>query len=90
MRLTRNAGRRNIVRGRTLVVASVAGNEVLPEPWRSEYLPKPFATLATEDGRGPSWMLKRSLDDGTQVLLVYGKDDESLAKAIATMTFEPP
>src|SRR5262245_25114540 len=75
-------------RGRRGVVASVGGNEVLPEPYRSRLLPKPFAALAAEAGRGPSWTLPRTLDDGTRVVLVYGKDEEALAAAIASLTFD--
>lgn len=72
-------------RGRTLVVASVAGHEVLPESLRKTFTPKPFAELAKEEGRGDSWVMRRVLDDGTRVILLYAKDEASLASAISTL-----
>jgi|GEM_PF-1424962 len=74
-----------LARGKTLVVASVGGHEVLPADLRAKYLPKPFANLAQEPGRGDSWVLRRTLDDGTKLILVYGKDESSLASAISTL-----
>lgn len=76
--------------GRTLVVASVAGHEVLPADLRSRYVPSSFADLAKAPGRGRAFVVRRTLDDGTRVVLVYGRDEESLAGEIEKLVVDGP
>jgi hypothetical protein len=72
-------------KGRTLVIASVGGSEILPAGLRSRYLPKSFAEMAKEHGRDDSFVERRTLDDGTRVVAVYGRTETALASAIASL-----
>lgn len=75
-------------RGRTLVLVSVAGVEPLPEPYRSQYQRKDFVELAKAHRKDAGWVERWTADDGTRVVLLYGRDEAALAAAIAELTFD--
>jgi len=76
------------VTGHTLVVLSVAGRDVLPEPYRTRYVGARFSELRRQHVDERWWVDRRVGDDGTEVVLVYGADERALEQAIAKIEID--
>jgi hypothetical protein len=72
--------------GHTLVVLSLGGRDVLPEPYRSRYVGGSFADRIAQKRPGtPWWVDQHEAEDSTTVWLVYGATAQDLEKAISTL-----
>ena len=71
--------------GQILILTAVNGRVVLPPSWRPVVLPVGEEQLAELFRRNQYGVVRRELDDGTTVLLVYGQDADSLRRAVARM-----
>lgn len=75
-------------RGNILIVACVGDNLVLPGEYHDEYLPIAEndikARLKTEN----HGIARRRLDDGTRVIMIFGRDNESIHRAVEVLSVE--
>ena len=68
--------------GSHLIVTCVGDRLVLPEEYHAQYLPISVDDLRARVAREGHGVLNRRLTDGTQVVLIYGKDLDSIREAI--------
>lgn len=66
-----------------LILTSLGSEVVLPEEHRARFLPVPVSELTAKLQTQPSGVLRKQLDDGTRVALIYGKDLEAIQEAIS-------
>lgn len=75
-------------RGNILIIACVENHIVLPEKYHNEYLPiteqEMKALLKTKE----NGIARGQLDDQTKVIMIFGKDNESVQKAVKTFSIE--
>lgn len=72
-------------KGGRLVITCVADTLVLPEAHRARYLPAPPEELARVRANKPAGILRRTLDDGTRVTLLYAPDDATMLRLVDTL-----
>lgn len=60
--------------GSCLIITCVGDRLILPEAYREEYLPLPFADIQTRLAAIPSGRARHSLADGTDVIVIYSQD----------------
>jgi hypothetical protein len=73
-------------RGNILIVACVGDRLVLPPKYHDEYLPigeKEIKARLKTEGHG---IARRRLDDGTRVILIFGRDNESIHRAVEVLS----
>jgi hypothetical protein len=75
-------------RGNYLIVTRVGDRLVLDKDYYDRYLPWSPKELAALTARADRGVLRRRLDDGTRVYLVFGKDREAIRGAIDKLTLE--
>jgi hypothetical protein len=75
-------------RGNYLIVTRVGDRLVLDKDYHDPYLPWSAKELAALAARANQGVLRRRLDDGTKVYLVYGKDLDAIRRAIDSLTLE--
>lgn len=73
--------------GRTLLVLSVAGRDVLPEPYLTHYVGTSFGDLAARHDRR-WWTDEHLATDGTRIVLAYGATHAALEKALGSLKWE--
>jgi hypothetical protein len=66
----------------------VGNRVVLPERYHDEYLPIPKKEIQNRLKIGDNGIERRQLDDGTRVILVFGKDNESIHRIVKTLHIE--
>ncbi|MHC4890794.1 MAG: transglutaminase-like domain-containing protein [Planctomycetota bacterium] len=75
-------------RSNILILSSVADRLILPDKYHDEYLPitqsRIKARLKTED----YGTARRQLDDGTRVILIFGRDNQSIRRAVEVLSIE--
>jgi hypothetical protein len=62
---------------------------VLPEEFRARYLPIPMNELRERMKTAPVGVLRKELDDGTRVALLYGRDLAAIQRAISSFHLVP-
>jgi len=65
-----------------LIITCVGDRPVLPPQYHQEFLPIDLEHLRSRMEREPSGVLRKRLDDGTRIVLVYAADVESLLKLV--------
>jgi hypothetical protein len=75
-------------KGKRLIIACLGGRLFLPEKYYATHLPIPLAELLARMTKEPHGTLRKTLEDGTRVVLVYGKDLNAIAAEIATLTLD--
>jgi hypothetical protein len=75
-------------RGGILVVTCVGGSVLLPPNLDDPYLAVPRDDLPALLRTSASGVARKRLEDGTLVLLVYGRDEEAIRAAISALTIE--
>jgi hypothetical protein len=68
--------------GGDLVLTCVGGTVVLPKEYHARYLPVADSELTKRMETQPNGVLRKQLDDGTRVVLIYGKDVDSIQAEI--------
>ncbi len=68
--------------GNDLVLTCVGGTVVLPKEYHEQYLPVTASELTKTVESQPSGVLRKQLDNGTRVSLIYGKDVASIQEEI--------
>ena len=69
-------------RGRWLVLACVGDDLVLPEKYRKSHSPLSMDQIRGELKKAAHGTARRTLDDGTAVILLYGRTDDDIQKAV--------
>lgn len=77
-----------LVPGRTLVVLHLGTASPLPASYSSTYERVPITALLEKHHGQDSWVEAHRAEDGTRVLVVYGRDEHALSEAIASLTLE--
>jgi hypothetical protein len=62
---------------------------VLPEEFRARYLPIPMNELRERMKTAPDGVLRKQLEYGTRVALVYGRDLAAIQRAIRSFHLAP-
>jgi hypothetical protein len=75
-----------LAKGGDLIITCVGDRPVLPEPYRAKYLPDELRARMSRDAKG---VIRKRLDDGTRLLLVYGKDVDAILKVVGSLELEP-
>jgi Transglutaminase-like superfamily len=76
------------VRGKILLVTSIGGRTDIPEAEADAWLPLPLGKLRDAARAGKSGVLKRRLDDGTLVVLLYAAGRNELMALLWLTDFE--
>ena len=74
--------------GADLIVTSVGDEPVLPEPYRARYLPITRDELRARIKNEPKGVVRKRLDDGTRLTLVYAKDVPTLLHLVEGLEIE--
>jgi hypothetical protein len=69
-------------KGGDLVITAVGSDPVLPEAYHAELLPLSPSELSQKLQSEPSGFARKRLNDGTRVVLIYGKSVEAIQDAI--------
>ncbi len=71
-----------------VLIVTVSGSDiVLPPNYHGALLPAAMSEVQAEIVRSGHGQWGRRLDDGTQVILLFGRDDAELHKAIKKLAF---
>jgi len=73
--------------GQVLVLTRLGDDSVLPADLEPAYAPLSHEEVSRRMQDAPSGKAERRLDDGTRVILVYGRDKASLRSEIGQLTF---
>jgi Transglutaminase-like superfamily len=76
-------------KGQDLILTCVGDAVVLPEEFQARYLPIPVNELRERMKSEPDGVLRKQLEDGTRVALVYGRDLAAIQSAINRFQFAP-
>jgi transglutaminase-like putative cysteine protease len=76
-------------RGTDLILTCVGDVVVLPEAYRTQLLPVPISEIMQRMKTASHGVLRKRLDDGTQVTLIYGKDLAAIQEAISNFHLRP-
>ncbi len=68
--------------GGDLIITCVGDAVALPEAYHARFLPVSVADLRKRMKAEPGGVLRKQLDDGTRVVLIYGKDVETILETI--------
>jgi hypothetical protein len=68
--------------GSDLIITAVGTTVVLPEAHHARFLPITVSELTTKLQTEPAGVLRKQLDDGTRVVLIYGKNLDAIQDAI--------
>jgi hypothetical protein len=61
---------------------------VLPENYQKRYLPISVDDVRAKMAQGPTGVVRKKLDDGTRVILVYGRDVDGDLKVAEQLALE--
>jgi hypothetical protein len=75
--------------GQVLVLTAVGERIVLPPALVPAFSPAGVDELRKLVAERPSGRLDRRLDDGTHVILLYGRNEQALAAEIERLTLDP-
>jgi hypothetical protein len=75
-------------RGNILIVACVGARLVLPAKFHDEYLPIAAGDIKARLNTENHGIARRQLDDGTRIILVFGRDNESIHTAVEELSLE--
>ena len=75
-----------LAKGGDLIITCVGDRPVLPEPYHARYLPD---ELRARMKQYPKGVIRKRLDDGTRLLLVYGKNVDAVLKIVESLELEP-
>jgi hypothetical protein len=75
-------------RGNYLIVTCVGDRLVMDRGYGDAYLPWSAKEVAALKGKGDHGVLRRRLEDGTRVYLIYGRDQDAIRQAVETFTLE--
>jgi hypothetical protein len=73
-------------RGNYLIVTCVGDRLVMDREYRDAYLPWSAKEVAALKEKGDHGVLRRRLEDGTRVYLIYGRDQDAIRQAIDSFT----
>jgi hypothetical protein len=73
--------------GAVLVLTRLGDDSVLPPKFEPEYAPASREDISHRLQDSPSGHVERRLEDGTRVILVYGRDDSTLRSEIERLVF---
>ncbi|MHC4155938.1 MAG: transglutaminase-like domain-containing protein [Planctomycetota bacterium] len=75
-------------RGNILIVACVGDRLVLADKYHDEYMPITAGKIKARLNAENHGIVRRQLDDGTRVILIFGRDNESIHKAIEALSLD--
>jgi hypothetical protein len=75
-------------RGNILIVTCVGDRLVLPAKYHDEYLPIAESQIKARLKKEGHGIAHRRLDDGTRVIIIFGRDKEAIQKAIKLLSLE--
>ncbi len=75
-------------RGNILIVTCVGDRVVLPGKYHDEYLPIAEKDIKARMKTKNQGIARRRLDDGTRVIMIYGRDNESIHRAVEVLCVE--
>ncbi|UCE98877.1 MAG: transglutaminase domain-containing protein [Planctomycetota bacterium] len=75
-------------RGNILIVTCVGERLVLPAEYQDEYLPIPENGIKSKLQTENYGIARQRLDDGTKVILIFGRDNESIHSAIEALSVD--
>jgi hypothetical protein len=75
-----------LAKGGDLIITCVGDRPVLPEPYHATFLPDEVRAEMKRDSKG---VIRKRLDDGTRLLLVYGPDVDAVLKVVERRELEP-
>ena len=75
-------------RGNILIITCVGNRIILPEKYRTEFLPITTDQIKARLKTEKFGIARRRLNDGTRVILIFGIDNESIKKAIEIFIVE--
>jgi hypothetical protein len=76
-------------KGGDLIIACVGDRPVLPEAYHAGLLPLTLQELRVRRGREPRGVIRKRLDDGTRVALIYGDDVDAVLEVVSGFELEP-
>jgi hypothetical protein len=76
-------------KGGDLIITWVGDCPVLPENYHEHYLPISVDDLRAKMAQEPSGVVRMRLDDGTRVILVYGRDVDGVLKVVEQLELVP-
>jgi transglutaminase-like putative cysteine protease len=76
-------------RGGTLIVTCVGSEPVLPPRYRERFLPITEAELKAKVEAEGQGVVRKRLDDGTRLILIFGKDIPAIMEAIGPLKLDP-
>jgi Transglutaminase-like superfamily len=75
----------DLAKGGDLIITCVGDRPVLPGPYHTKYLPDEIRAKMKQDPKG---VIRKRLEDGTRLLLVYGKDVDAVLKVVEGLELE--
>jgi hypothetical protein len=75
-----------LAKGGDLIITCVGDRPVLPEPYHARYLPE---ELRAKMKQSPQGVIRKRLDDGTRLLLVYRPDVDAVLRLVESLELEP-
>jgi len=77
-----------LAKGGDLILTCVGDRPVLPVEYQDRYLPLTLKDLRLTMATEPKGTVRKRLDDGTRVTLVYGPDVEAVLKVVDSLVLE--
>lgn len=75
-----------LAKGGDLIITCVGDRPVLPAPYHARYLPAEWRARIRHD---PGGVIRKRLEDGTRLVLVYGKDVDAVLRVVGSLELEP-
>jgi len=75
-------------RGNILIIACVGDRLVLPEKYHDEHLPITAGEIRVRLKTESHGIARRQLRDGTRIILIFGRDNESINKAVEVLSLD--
>jgi hypothetical protein len=75
-----------LAKGGDLITTCVGDRPVLPEPYHPKYLPDEVRARMRRERKE---VIRKRLDDGTRLVLVYGKDVDAILEVVGRLELEP-
>ncbi len=75
-----------LAKGGNLIITCVGDRPVLPEQYRATYLPDDLRAKMKQEPKG---VIRKQLDDGTTLIVVYGKNVEMVLDLAKSLEIEP-